>query len=60
MQISDTKVEEYQTLYFKKYGESIDRARARNELTSLVCLLEAVYKNINKINYGKYNYNKTE
>ena len=49
MQISDERVEEYMLLYFKKYGKAIDKARARDELTSLVCLLEAVYKNINKL-----------
>jgi hypothetical protein len=56
MQISDKKVEEYQILYFKKYGKDIDKAHARDELTSLVCLLEAVYKHINKNNkdYGQY------
>ena len=50
MQISDAKVEEYMNLYFQKYGVSIDKARARDELTSLACLLEAVYKHINKNN----------
>jgi len=53
MEINDTKVEKYQDLYFKKYGKSIDKARARDELTSFICLLEAVYKHINKENYGK-------
>lgn len=53
MQINEIKVEEYQVLYFKKYGKSIDKARARDELTSLVCLLDAVYKNINKYNNTK-------
>ena len=38
------------TLYLKKYRKSIDKARARDELTSLVCLLEAVYKYVNKDN----------
>ena len=47
MQISDLKVEQYQALYLKKYGAVIDKARARDELTSLVCLLDAVYKHIN-------------
>ena len=53
MQISDQKVEQYMELYFKKYGEPIDEARARAELTSLVCLLEAVYKHINLKNYER-------
>ena len=51
MQISDEKVEEYMVLYFEEHGRSIDKAQARTELTSLVCLLEAVYKFNNKINY---------
>ena len=48
MEISDLKVEQYIALYLKKYGDVIDKARARNELTSLICLLEAVYKHNNK------------
>ena len=51
MEISDTKVEQYMILYFKKYRKNIDKAQARNELTSLVCLLDAVYKHINSKNY---------
>lgn len=58
MDISDTKVKEYQTLYLKKYKKDINKTRARDELTSLVCLLDAVYKNINKNNYEKQKYNK--
>ena len=50
VQISDERVREYIDLYLKKYGKDIDKARARDELTSLVCLLEAVYKHINKDN----------
>jgi len=50
MQISDQKVEQYINLYFKKYGKNIDKAQARAELTSLVCLLDAVYKHINNLN----------
>lgn len=53
MQISDEKVGQYMELYLKKYGKPIDKVRARDELTSLVCLLEAVYKHINQKNYGK-------
>lgn len=48
MQISEEKVEKYIELYFKKYGVRIDKAQARSELTSLVCLLEAVYQHTNK------------
>jgi len=56
VEISDERVREYIDLYLKKYGKSIDKARARDELTSLVCLLEAVYKNVNKDNnYGTRN-----
>jgi len=50
MEIKDKQVEKYMTLYSEKYGKSIDRVHARDELTSLVCLLDAVYKQINKLN----------
>jgi hypothetical protein len=50
VEISDKQVEKYTALYFKKYGSVIDKTRARDELISLVCLLEAVYKHINKDN----------
>lgn len=53
MQISDEKVEQYIALYLKKYGQSIDKVRAKDELTSLVCLLEAVYQHINLTNHEK-------
>jgi len=49
VEISDQKVEQYIALYLKKYGKNIDKVRARDELTSLVCLLEAVYQHVNKI-----------
>jgi len=51
MQISDQQVEKYMAIYLEEYGQTIDKARARVELTSLVCYLEVVYKHINKINY---------
>jgi hypothetical protein len=51
MQISDEKIEEFIFLYFEEYGRKIDKAQARTELTSLVCLLDAVYKFNNNINY---------
>ena len=51
MQIDNKKVEQYMNLYLKKYGKTIDIAKARVELTALVCILEAVYKFNNKNNY---------
>jgi len=51
MQITEEKVAQYIALYFKKYGKVIDEVRARDELTSLVCLLEAIYKFNNIKNY---------
>ena len=51
MQISEEQIEKYITIYFEEYGREIDKAQARAELTSLVCLMEAVYKHNNKINY---------
>jgi hypothetical protein len=49
MQIPEKKVQEYMDLYLKKYGTPIDRAHALKELLSLVCLLDAVHKHINRI-----------
>ena len=51
MQITEEQVEKYIVLYVEEYGQEIDKARARDELTSLVCLLNAVYKFNNKQNY---------
>jgi hypothetical protein len=48
--ISDIKVDRYIAIYFEVYGEKIDKVRARDELTSLICLLEAVYQHNNKNN----------
>ena len=55
MQISEEKIIKYMELYFKKYNKHIDKAQALTELTSLVCLLEAVYKHINNKNYENRN-----
>jgi hypothetical protein len=51
MQISEERVEQYMALYLEEHGKTIDKVQARNELTALVGLLEAVYKFNNKINY---------
>ena len=51
MQISDQQVEKYRAIYVEVYGEEIDKARARDELTALVCMLDAVNKFNNKNNY---------
>lgn len=48
MQISDEKVEKYQAIYLEKYGKPIDKSLARDELTSLVCLMEAVRRHCEK------------
>lgn len=37
-------------IYLEEYGRPIDKAQARIELTSLVCLMEAVYQHNNKNN----------
>jgi hypothetical protein len=52
MEINDEQVKKYIILYLQKYGKDIGKARARDELTSLVCLLNAVYKQLNKSNYN--------
>jgi hypothetical protein len=51
MEINDEQVKKYMILYLQKYGKDINKARARDELTSLVCLLDAVYKQLNKNNF---------
>ena len=53
MQISEEKINQFRKIYFKKYGRSIDKNKAIAELTALVCLLDTIYKHINKQNYGK-------
>ena len=50
MQISEEKVDKYIAIYLQEYGEKIERARARDELTSLICLMESVYQFINQDN----------
>lgn len=53
MQISDEKVNKYIALYIEEYGKEINQAQARAELTSLVCLLESIYKFNNKDNQNE-------
>lgn len=50
MQISEERIDQYVALYLEEYGKPIDRVQARNELTALICLMEAVYKFNNKTN----------
>ena len=42
MEISQEKVEKYRAIYQRIYGRSIEKGRARDELTALVCLMNAV------------------
>ena len=55
MQISDQQVNRYMAIYLEEYGQTIDKAHAREELTALVCMLNAVYRHDNKLveTYGK-------
>jgi len=48
MPITEKQIEKYVAIYLEEYGQPIDKAQARVELTSLVCLLEAVYQFNNK------------
>lgn len=50
MQISEEKIKKYQEIFFQEYGFEIDKAQASQELLSLVCLLNAVHRHINKSN----------
>lgn len=52
MQISEKYIEKYQEIFFQEYGFEIDKAQASQELLSLVCLMDAVYRHQNKPNYG--------
>lgn len=52
MQISNEQVDKYIAIYVEEYGKTIDKARARDDLTALVCYMEAVYQFNNKQNYG--------
>jgi len=51
VELSEEKIEKYIAIHLEEYGETIDKDRARVELSSLVCLLEAVYKHNNRKNY---------
>lgn len=46
MQISEDRIKKYQKIFFEEYGFEIDKAQALKELSSLVCLLNAVNKHI--------------
>lgn len=48
MQITKEQILKYQAIYKEEYSQEIDEARAIKELSSLVCLLEAVYQHNNK------------
>lgn len=51
MQISEEKIKKYQEVFLKEYGFEIDHTRALQELSSLVCLMGAVYRHQNKNNH---------
>jgi hypothetical protein len=51
MQITDEQVEKYQAIYYAEYHEPIDKAKARKELTALVCLLDIVHRHMEKHNW---------
>ncbi len=47
MQISEEKLTQYQKLFLEKNGFEISKAKALEELTALVCLIEAVHRHTN-------------
>lgn len=51
MELKDEQVEKYRAIYLEEYGRTIEKAQARIEFTSLVCMLDAVYKFNNKNNH---------
>jgi hypothetical protein len=50
MEISDEKVEKYREVYKEIYGQPIEKGRARDELTALVCLMNAVRNYVGNMN----------
>lgn len=50
MQISEEKIKRYQEIFLEEYGFEIEPSKALEELSSLVCLLNAVHRHINKHN----------
>ncbi len=53
MQISEEHLKKYQTIFFEVYGYEIDKTQALTELTSLVCLINAVHKHLNTKPHAK-------
>lgn len=49
MEIGDDKVEKYMIVYGEIYGSQITKEQARNELTALVCFMNAVRTHINNL-----------
>ena len=46
MQITEEQVEKYMAIYLEKYGVPIDKRKALDELTALLCLLVSVHKHM--------------
>ncbi len=46
IQLTEEQVEKYMALYLEKYGVPIDKPKALDELTALVCLLISVHKHV--------------
>lgn len=44
MQLSDKKIEEFQQLYLKHFGQKISREEANERGNNLIRLIELVYK----------------
>jgi hypothetical protein len=44
LHITDEQVKKYQAIYYSEYHEPVDNAKARTELTALVCLLDIVHR----------------
>ncbi len=55
MQISEKYLEKYISIYLEEYNELIDKSKARDEITALVCLINAVQQQNNKINQSSAN-----
>jgi hypothetical protein len=54
MKFTDEQLDSFITLYKKEFGDTLTRAEALEQATSLVSLIKAVYKPMSKKDFKKY------
>lgn len=52
MKIAQKDLDKYKEIYKEEYGDEISNEKAYEELNSLLCLMDAVYRHQNKDNYS--------